>query len=268
MPARMIRDGILTSKRINALSDRAELFYRRLMSVVDDYGRYFADPMLLRASCYPLKLDSVKEDSIKKHLAEAEDAGLIVLYTVAGTAYLEIQDFGQRVQSKPKFPERISGLHEPTVVHGESRGKTAIGGGEDGVGDEGDIRTPNGVRVRTSAGSPDTTAPMDRGNEPKGAGSELPPCPVNKIVDLYHESLPMLPRVVKLTQARRGQIQQRWREDLRSLDDWKAFFADISSSHFLTGRSKPRNGREPFRADLPWLTKAENFAKIAEGKYH
>lgn len=142
MPTRVLRDGILTSERVNSLSPNAELFYRRLMSVVDDYGRFSANLTLLRASCYPLKLDSVKEDSIKKHLAEAEGAGLIVLFTVAGKAFLEMQDFGQRIQSKSKFPEPPETIEKPpsitdekqdsTVVHGESPGKTALVGVEDG----------------------------------------------------------------------------------------------------------------------------------------
>jgi hypothetical protein len=34
------------------------------------------------------------------------------------------------------------------------------------------------------------------------------------------------------------------------------------------GRAPPQQGKPPFRADLEWLTKAANFAKIAEGKYH
>lgn len=139
MPTRIIRDGILTSERVNALSERSELFYRRLMSVVDDHGRCSANLTLLRASCYPLKLDSVKEDSIKKHLAEAVDAGLIVLYTVAGKPYLQMVDFGQRVQSKSKFPDppEIGDSQKSTVIHGESPGKTALDGDGDGDGDEG-----------------------------------------------------------------------------------------------------------------------------------
>lgn len=116
MPSRVLRDGILTSERVDALSERAELFYRRLMSVVDDYGRFHANPTLLRSACYPLKVDSVKDDSIKKHLAEASGAGLIVLYTVGGKEYLEIQDFGQRVQSKSKYPE--PSYSASTVDHG------------------------------------------------------------------------------------------------------------------------------------------------------
>lgn len=152
MSTRIIRDGILTSERVNALSERAELFYRRLMSVVDDYGRFSANLTLLRASCYPLKLDCIKEDSIKKHLAEAADAGLIVLYMVAGKAYLEIQDFGQRIQSKSKYPEppddnqgsQGTPVEErgSTVNHGEPRNKTALVVVED--------------EVKALSGSPDT----------------------------------------------------------------------------------------------------------------
>jgi hypothetical protein len=139
----MIRDGILTSERVNELSERAELFYRRLMSVVDDYGRYTANPTLLRSACYPLKVDSVKEDSIKKHLAEAAGAGLIVLYTVGGKEFLEIQDFGQRIQSKSKFPAPTDKPRESTVGHGGKRESTAVVGGVVGVEDVGDMAPPD-----------------------------------------------------------------------------------------------------------------------------
>jgi hypothetical protein len=59
MPNRVLREGILTSERVNALDWPAEVFYRRLMSVVDDFGRYWAKPELLRAGLYPLHHDKV-----------------------------------------------------------------------------------------------------------------------------------------------------------------------------------------------------------------
>ncbi len=90
-----------------------------------------------------------------------------------------------------------------------------------------------------------------------------PPIPVQKIVDLYHERLPELPRIEKLTEARRSQIKQRWREDLGSLDDWERFYQAVRASDFLMGRTD-----KPFSPNLEWLTKAGNFAKIVEGKYH
>jgi hypothetical protein len=42
----------------------------------------------------------------------------------------------------------------------------------------------------------------------------------------------------------------------------------VRESEFLTGRAPGRNGGAPFVASLPWLLKAENFAKAIEGTYH
>lgn len=104
MPSRILREGILTSQRVNALSSGAELFYRRLLSVVDDYGRYHAHPTLLRAGTYPLKMDVVTDDHVAKWLAETVKAGLIRVYSAKGQKYIEVQDFGQKARSKSKFP--------------------------------------------------------------------------------------------------------------------------------------------------------------------
>src|SRR5579859_2458285 len=198
MPTRIIRDGILTSERVNALSPLAELFYRRLMSVADDHGRYSGNLTLIRSSCYPLKVDSVKEDSIKKHLAECVDAGLVVPYTVGSKPYIWLSDFGQRINGKSKFPE------PPARNPGESRGipgniRLDVVEGVDVV--EGDICTSEDVLVADGD-------PAQQPNKHPGA------IPVQRIVDLYHEMLPTLPRVDKITSARRASCQQRWRDDL------------------------------------------------------
>lgn len=92
--------------------------------------------------------------------------------------------------------------------------------------------------------------------------------PYQKIVDLYHELLPDLPRVAKLTPKRKGQIRQRYNEDMKALDNWENFFDHVKQSDFLMGRVQPINGRTVFRADIEWLTNQTNFTKIAEGKYH
>ena len=36
----------------------AGVFYRRLMPVTDDFGRYHADPTILRSQLYPLRPDT------------------------------------------------------------------------------------------------------------------------------------------------------------------------------------------------------------------
>jgi len=92
--------------------------------------------------------------------------------------------------------------------------------------------------------------------------------PFSEIVDLYHQTLPMLPRTTKVTPTIKGYIRQRWLEDLTDLEDWREYFGDVAQSRFLTGRAPGSNGRPPFIADLGWITKPENFRKITQGNFH
>lgn len=111
MPVRLLRDGILTSERVCSLDWPSEIFYRRLMSVVDDFGRYTANPKLLRAALYPLQLDKVTDADIGKWTACAQKAGLVSVYpALDGKRYLELLDFRQQVKAKKsKFPPPITG---------------------------------------------------------------------------------------------------------------------------------------------------------------
>lgn len=105
MPNRILREGIVSSERVCSLSWAEEVFYRRLHSVVDDFGRYYAKAALLRAACYPLQLDKTSDSDIAKWLAASQGAGLVRLYSVENKEYLELVDFKQQVRAKAsKFP--------------------------------------------------------------------------------------------------------------------------------------------------------------------
>lgn len=108
MPTRILRDGILESERVDALSVEAELFYRRLMSRADDYGRYTADPVLLRSNLYPRRVDRISLAEVESWLAEcsAGEDPLVIVYQVFGKRYLEIVNFGQRLRTESKFPPK------------------------------------------------------------------------------------------------------------------------------------------------------------------
>ena len=93
-------------------------------------------------------------------------------------------------------------------------------------------------------------------------------CPAGKIVDLWHELMPELAKVNKLTATRRGYLNQRWREDLPDLNHWRNFFLHIRQSPFLMGKVAGNAGKRPFRATLDWVTRPNNFAAISEEKYH
>jgi hypothetical protein len=107
MPSRVIREGILNSPRYKQLSERAALFYRHLMSVVDDFGRYSADPPQLRGGCFPVWLDRYTDADVVESLRQCVEANLVATYEVKGEPYLEFLDFNQRTRlMRSKWPLR------------------------------------------------------------------------------------------------------------------------------------------------------------------
>lgn len=110
MPNRILREGILTSSAVTRLGWAEEVFYRRLHSVVDDFGRYYADEGLLRAACYPRQLNKVSDSDIGKWLRACVDAALVRVYPAQdGERYLEVVKFGQQVRAKKsRFPDMRS----------------------------------------------------------------------------------------------------------------------------------------------------------------
>lgn len=105
MANRIVKEGILRSDKVNSLSWTAEVFYRRLMSVADDFGRFDARLPIVRSALYPLRLDRVSEADIVKWMNECSEAGLISQYEVDNKPYMEIIEFGQTLRiKKSKYP--------------------------------------------------------------------------------------------------------------------------------------------------------------------
>ena len=114
MPGRYIREGKLTSERVDKLSVYAEVYFDRLMLKVDDYGRIQKHPTLLRAALFPLRLDRVSDQDIERWNQECEDAGLLEAFTdLNGKLCIEIGKFNQRVRSESRFPRKADGSPLP-----------------------------------------------------------------------------------------------------------------------------------------------------------
>jgi len=108
---------------------------------------------------------------------------------------------------------------------------------------------------------------------------KLPVCDHKAVIELYHQNLPTMRRVEVWSETRAGYLRQRWREVAAELAQaneidandvlnwWGEFFQSVGKSRFLTGRVNNKDGRA-FVADLEWILKPSNFAKIVEGKYH
>jgi len=91
----------------------------------------------------------------------------------------------------------------------------------------------------------------------------VPTCPHQEIITLYHELLPELPRVKEWTDPQRGYLKTRWREkpERQNLEWWKEFFLAIKASDFLMGRVKD------FQANLGWTVQRSKFNNIINGQY-
>lgn len=105
---RMIDKVIILSKKINAVSEGAENLYYRIYVSTDDFGRFHADPKILKGQIYTLR--NVPISTIEKRLNELMAVGLVNAYENDGELYLEIvgfekhQTFRKDYKRKHEFP--------------------------------------------------------------------------------------------------------------------------------------------------------------------
>lgn len=164
--------------------------------------------------------------------------------------------------------EKRSPTHTPTQREGDPPDPPPIHREGDGA-------------LSLSLALPNPLPPPPGGGVPDGTPAvAIPDCPHQRIIELYHELMPLNPRVLEWTDTRKGHLRARWREKAlpngrtqgyTSVDAgiafWRRFFAYCAESKFLTGRAESKPGKPPFCPNLDWLLKSENFAKVIEGNY-
>jgi len=148
------------------------------------------------------------------------------------------------------------------------------------LADSKQVATPERERERETEGETEKPLISPPVGEPDLAPiKKLPECNHKAVIELYHENLPIMRKVEVWNETRAGYLRQRWREVAAELAQekaiesgdvlnwWAEFFQSVGKSRFLTGRVNGKDGRA-FVADLEWLIRPSNFAKIVEGKYH
>uniref|UniRef100_A0A6H1ZZM1 Uncharacterized protein n=1 Tax=viral metagenome TaxID=1070528 RepID=A0A6H1ZZM1_9ZZZZ len=100
-------------------------------------------------------------------------------------------------------------------------------------------------------------------------GTNVPNCPQKEIVDLWHVTLPQLPKIKIWDETRQGNLRARWKEDesRQTVEWWQRFFEYFKGCPFLMGEVPPTNRHKQFYATLDWVIKKQNFIKIIEGRY-
>ncbi len=89
MGNRILKESVLTSRKLSRLSWFEQVMFDHLIVAVDDYGTYFADPVLLAHTLFPRSTD-VTEKMIRDGLKHLEEQKLIFRYTAEGETYLKL----------------------------------------------------------------------------------------------------------------------------------------------------------------------------------
>lgn len=153
------------------------------------------------------------------------------------------------------------------------------------------------AQASTQASTPSSTvdgveiAKKETGTE-KGTGTEIPkspnglvgsadipPCPVEQLVQAYHEVLPELPKVRLLSDKRRKAIRQLWRFALttpksdgtprattaaEAMQWCRDYFARARDNDWLMGRTPRVNGHQGWECDLDFLLTDRGMKHVIE----
>lgn len=266
---RTIKPEFWSSEQVMGLSRDARLLFIGLWNFCDDAGIHPASAPTIKALVLPG--DDITLDSVAGMMQELIAAELLTVYEVAGKKYWKVTGWKrhQRIdQATYKYPKE-----DGNITQTPPRRRS-------------DTQTVQQVFDEHSANVRQVFIPGEEGN---GHGKEgnliplsddrgcaqakpdpLPACPHEKLKTLYAEKLPMLPQPRTWDGQRATNMRNRWKwvltEKCKNESEALAFFARffdyVRESDFLMGRTGSWQG-----CDLPWLMKAENFAKVIDGKY-
>ena len=239
MPNRIIKESICSSEDIAKLEPMEEIFFYRLIVNCDDFGRCDARPQMLKAKLFPIN-ESIGTEECMIYLERIVEVGLVTLYESEGRPYLFLtkwEDHQQMRARRSKYPD-------PTP---ESIKKISH-----------DI---NGNHLI----SDDITC--TRESNPIQSESNLNPNPIQedipyqKMIDLFHERCPSLPKIKSLTEKRKKMMKVRWSDLKGDVIEYQSFLDKVECSDFLTNRT----GK--WCANFDWIMTQHNFIKIVEGTY-
>jgi hypothetical protein len=275
MPTRIIRASLLDSERYHGVDIRARLAYIEILLCCDDYGLVPLNDLYLTR--HTTAFVGVDRKIISQVIESLADHDLIRIYrTEDGGLFGFIPRFRNNPRAKkPAWPLPPDGLASKEInelvekVHSKcsARAKHMLAYvSETETETETETEVNPCVAKATLVETAENPAAFDLTQTQQISRSNG--VPYARILALYHEILPELPRCLKLTDARKAQIRQRWTGgDMDTEEEWVAYFQKIRQSKFLMGKSPPSNGHKVFRADLEWLTRDGNCAKVWEGRY-
>jgi len=111
MPARIIREEILTSEAYWTVSDEAKILFFHLLLSADDTARYTGNNWSLRARCFSGR--AMEANRMEVLLSELADQDLIRLYEDGEDRFIFIPKFRQRLRFiNSKYPTPPAGISD------------------------------------------------------------------------------------------------------------------------------------------------------------
>lgn len=96
---RVITEEFLTSDKVNRLDYQEEVFFHRLLQAADDYGRYYASPVML-INIMPRRKGCISTQDTERLLAACVKAGLVRVYAAKRKLRLRVLQFNKMIQER------------------------------------------------------------------------------------------------------------------------------------------------------------------------
>lgn len=225
----MLSRNITISKKVSKVSEfQAKLLYTWLLPFLDDYGRFHADPNLIKGFIFPLE-ETITTKHIEKMLAELERVGLISLYDVDGSTYLEVVNF-DKFQTFRTDRKRQAEYPEP------------IG------------------KPKTPDGKPDAALSEDKGKEKKTSKDKID---FDALKDAWND-IDWLSGISSMTETRKNKLRERDKEMRKLGVTWDDLFEAIGEQkEFLSGKNTTK-----WQMGFDWLIANDtNWVKVHERRY-
>lgn len=245
MPNRMIQDSIRTNGIISGLSDGELRIWLGLIVAVDDFGRFHADPKIIKGHCFAL-VDSVTPAKIRCTLEKLDRIGSIRLYEAENRSYFRFTNWRKYQTTRAKTSKYPAPPEEADDFRADAGDFRADAGGPrtdaDGLqadvcslqadapvnGNENGNENENGKRNTAAERCARFTPPTRREVEDYRAERDSGVDP-DKFFDYYEAN--------------------GWRVGRNSMKDWRAAF-----------RSWEAGDRKRERSSNPFLAIAEGLA--------
>ncbi len=251
---RFIHPDIWTDPAVGSLSPTERLMFIGLFSIADDEGRLPGTPAYLRSNIFPYDDFTNEQVRIMRDNIAAACPNVLI-YTDGKVEYIALIKWlkyqNPRYAKPSKYPAPNCGDFAANSQQACNHLATSL--------------QPNSNCLASMDSDSDSDSDSDLDSDSDSTSTPTPSSevPYNEIVKAYNDSCTLMPKVARITGARRRAMKARWKDYGKGeLQPFTDLFRRASQSAFLNGEND-----RGWYADFEWLLNESNLTKVLEGKY-